>query len=277
MTAATMTTGGGTGSVRDLGAACLRVAQAAAGAARSQPAALVHGGIHYLIVAVAITSLWNRAASGNGGTIVGYQAGALVWYLVATEVTAIAPPLRLIDRFGADVAAGRFELELLRPAPALWIRVAAEIGTSLPRTAVCAGLGCGLALGVGGAPASPAAAALAVPALLLGVALTIVAQHLLAAASFWLRDSRASWFLYQKLQFTLGGLVLPLEVLPGDLGQVARLTPFAAMSYAPGRLASGHLEAWWLLIQVAWLAALGLVTARVFAAGERHLGDGGEP
>lgn len=276
MTAAT-TTPTGADPVGQLGAACVRVGRAAATAARLQPAALVHTGIHYLIVAVAISSLWNRAAGGQGGTIVGYQAGALVWYLAATEVTAIAPPLRLIDRFGADVAAGRFELELLRPAPALWIRVAAEIGTSLPRTAVCATLGAGLALGVGGAPASLTALTLAGPALLLGVALTIVALHLLAAASFWLRDARASWFLYQKLQFTLGGLVLPLEVLPGQLGRVARFTPFAAMSYAPGRLASGHLEPWWLLAQVAWLAALGVVTARVFAAGERHLGGGGAP
>ncbi len=265
------------GSARDLGAACLRVASDAAVFARSQPGTLVHAGVHYLIVAVAVSSLWTRAAAGHGGTIVGYRAGALVWYLAATEITAIAPPPRLIDRFGTDVASGRFELELLRPVAALWIRVAAEIGTSLPRIAVCVALGTGLALWLGGAPASPAALALAGPALLLGVALTIVAQLLLAAASFWLRDARTSWFLFQKLQFTLGGLVLPLEVLPGGLGRVARFTPFAAMSYAPGRLASGRFEPWWLLAQVAWLAALGLVTARVFAAGERHLGGGGEP
>lgn len=276
MTASTITAPGRADHARDLGAAYARVAHAAARATRAQPAALAHTGIHYLIVAVAISSLWTRAASGHGGTIVGYRADALVWYLAATEVTAIAPPLRLIDRLGADVATGRFELELLRPAPAVWIRVAAELGTALPRTAVCTALGAGLALGVGGAPASLAALALAGPALLFGVALTVVAQHLLAAASFWLRDSRASWFLYQKLQFTLGGLVLPLEVLPGGMGRVARFTPFAAMSYAPGRLASGHLEPGWLLAQIGWLAVLGLVTARVFAAGERHLG-GGEP
>lgn len=260
---------------RGLGTAWFRVAHSAARSARLQPAGLVHSGVHYLIVAVAITTLWTRAADGHGGTIVGYRAGALVWYLAATEVTAIAPPLRLIDRFGADVASGRYELELLRPAPALWVRVAAEVGTSLPRTAVCVALGASLALVIGGAPPTPIALVLAGPALLLGVALTIVAQHLLAAATFWLLDSRTSWFLYQKLQFTLGGLVLPLEVLPGSLGRIARLTPFAAMSYAPGRLASGHLEPGWLLAQVAWLAVLGLVTARVFAAGERHLGDGG--
>ncbi len=264
-----------TNPARGPGTAWFRVAHSAAGAARLQPAALVNAGVHYLIVAVAITTLWTRAAAGHGGTIVGYRAGALVWYLAATEVTAIAPPLRLIDRFGADVASGRFELELLRPAPALWIRVATEIGTSLPRTAVCATAGAGLALVIGGAPPAPTALALAAPALLLGVALTIVAQHLLAAATFWLLDSRTSWFLYQKLQFTLGGLVLPLEVLPGALGRIARFTPFAAMSYAPGRLASGHLEPGWILAQVGWLAVLGLVTARVFAAGERHLGDGG--
>ena len=78
-------------------------------------------------------------------------------------------------------------------------------------------------------------------------------------------------FLYQKLIFVLGGMLLPLEVLPPTLETIARWLPFSAMAYIPARLASGHFEPHLLLIQVGWLVALGLATKFVFEAGQRRL------
>jgi ABC-2 type transport system permease protein len=93
----------------------------------------------------------------------------------------------------------------------------------------------------------------------------------LAGSAFWLRDTRATWFLYQKLVFLLGGMLLPLQVLPGFLYHVAMVLPFMAMAYAPARLASGHVEPWLLLVQVGWLVVLVAGAAAVFAAGQRRL------
>ena len=93
-----------------------------------------------------------------------------------------------------------------------------------------------------GPPPSAAALALAVPAALLALACNLAAQHAFAGAAFWLRDARSTWFLYQKLVFLLGGMLLPLEFLPRALADVAKVLPFAAMAYAPARLASGHVE-----------------------------------
>ena len=112
---------------------------------------------------------------------------------------------------------------------------------------------------------------LAVPALVLGVACNLAAQHAFAAAAFWIRDARSTWFLYQKFVFILGGMLLPLEVLPDWLHRIAVVLPFATMAYAPARLASGHVEPTLLLAQVGWLAALCLAAGAAFAAGERRL------
>jgi ABC-2 type transport system permease protein len=71
--------------------------------------------------------------------------------------------------------------------------------------------------------------------------------------------------------FILGGMLLPLEVLPEVLREVAMALPFMAMAYAPARLASGHVEPWLLLVQAGWLVVLAAGAGAVFAAGQRRL------
>jgi ABC-2 type transport system permease protein len=111
----------------------------------------------------------------------------------------------------------------------------------------------------------------AVPSLVLAVACNIVAQHAFAASAFWLRNAGSAWFLYQKLVFILGGMLIPLEALPGWLHSIAAALPFAAMSYAPARAASGHASASLLVGQVAWLCVLYAAARAAFLAGERRL------
>ena len=107
--------------------------------------------------------------------------------------------------------------------------------------------------------------------LVLAVVANLIAQHAAGAAAFWLRDAGSAWFLYLKAVFILGGMIIPLELLPHALQRVALILPFRAMAYAPARLASGHVEPELLLQQVAWIVVLMVFAARVFAAGERRL------
>ena len=238
---------------------------------RLEPSSLVFAGILYLMVTAVLAGLWKTAAIANGGEIVGYSAVALVWYIATSEATTISLPLRLIEDIGIDIANGRVESELLRPVAPLPVRVAIEIGRMLPRLAVCAGLGFVFALVIGGSPISGVALLLAVPSLVLATSLNIVTQHLFAASTFWIRDAASSWFLYQKLVFVLGGMLLPLQVLPGTLELIARILPFSAMAYAPARLASGHVEPELLAIQFGWLVAFAALAAAAFRAGERRV------
>jgi ABC-2 type transport system permease protein len=153
----------------------------------------------------------------------------------------------------------------------LRVRLATELGAMLPRLAVCVALGATFASAVGGRPPDAAGLVLAAPSLLLAVTANLVAQHAFAAAAFWVRDAKGTWFLYQKLVFVLGGMLLPLEVLPGGLLAVAKALPFMAMSYAPARLASGHVEPELLAIQAFWVVVLWLAAVRLFGAGERRV------
>ncbi|HMC51909.1 MAG TPA: ABC-2 family transporter protein, partial [Acidimicrobiales bacterium] len=178
---------------------------------------------------------------------------------------------RQIELIGDDIASGAVAVELLRPASLLGVRVATEVGRCLPRLAGCALIGAVLAALTGGQPPRSAALVLAAPSLVLAVSCNLVAQHAFAGVAFWIRDARSTWFLYQKLVFVLGAMLLPLQVLPGWLHTTAAWLPFVAMAYAPARLASGHLEPGLLGMQLGWLIVLAGAAWAVFAAGERRL------
>jgi len=249
-----------------------RVAAAVAAAARrtatDRPGLLMTAAFHLLVV-TALGSLW-RAAAGTG-TLAGYDADALFWYIVASEAATVPVAMRMIERIGDDIADGSIEVELVRPVGVLALRLATELGTTLPRLAVCAVTGPALGLLVTGTAPPAAAVALAAPALVLAVGCNIAAQHAFASLAFAVRDARSAWFLYQKLVFVLGGMLVPLELLPPWLATVARSLPFAAMSYAPARLLSGEGDAWLPAVQVAWLVVLTGLAALGFALGQRRL------
>jgi ABC-2 type transport system permease protein len=160
---------------------------------------------------------------------------AITWYVAMTEATTVSLRQRLISDIGRDIGSGAIAVELLRPAPVLGVRVAGELG------------------------------------LVLAVACNVVASHAFAGVAFWWRDAGSAWFLYQKLLFIVGGMLIPLEALPGWLQGIAGVLPFKAMAYAPARLAAGHLEPGLLVLQVAWLALLWALASAVFRAGERRL------
>jgi ABC-2 type transport system permease protein len=224
----------------------------------------------YVIVTGVLSSLWRTAAAAHGGAVAGYSAVALTWYIATSEAATVAINARLIEDIGYAIGDGSVSVEMLRPASVLGVRVVTEVGRTLPRLAACVAGGA-LVASLSGAPPSLPALVLAVPALVLAVACNVVAMHAFAGWGFWLRDTRSAWFLYQKFVFLLGGMLIPLELLPDGMERVARLLPFMAMAYAPARLASGHAEPQLLAVQAFWLVVLCLVAMRVYDAGERRL------
>jgi ABC-2 type transport system permease protein len=237
----------------------------------SERGAMFTGAVFYLIVASVLSALWRAAAEVNGGEIVGYTAAAVTWYALAAEAATVTLNMRLIELICDDISSGAVAVELLRPAPVLWLRVAWAVGAALPKIGVCCAMAVVIGPIAGGAPPSVLGLVLAVPSLVLAITCNVVAQHAVASVAFWVRDIRAVWFIYQKLVFVLGGMILPLQVLPSALEHTALTLPFMAMAYAPSRLASGHVEPWLLLVQLGWLAVLGLAASYAFGRGERRL------
>ena len=250
----------------------LRVSAAtAARRTLAQPGGMFVTVFFYVAVVSVLSALWRTATQANGGAVAGYSAVALTWYVATSECATVTLNTRLIEEAGEDIASGSVAVELLRPVSVLWLRVATQVGGALPRIAVCGIIGVGFSWSFAGPPPDVVALLLAAPSLLLAITCNLVAQHAFAGVSFWIRDARSTWFLYQKLVFIVGGMLLPLQVLPDAMFRVALWLPFMARAYAPSRLASGHAEPHLLLVRVAWLAMLSAVAVGVFARGERRL------
>jgi ABC-2 type transport system permease protein len=225
----------------------------------------------YVVILVVFAALWRAAVNANDGMLAEYDYRALLWYVAGAEAAVIATKPRLIEDIGWDIGDGTISIEMLRPVSLVGFRMAVVLGEALVRLVATILAGGLIATLFTGGPPSLAGALLAVVALPLAVAVNLAAQHLFASAAFWMNDAKGTWFLYQKLIFLLGGMLLPLELFPDGLSQVARFLPFWTMAYVPARALSGFPEPELIVVQLFWLAVLTVGAFAAFRAGERRL------
>ena len=249
-------------------------ARSAAKRAVAAPSDLVVRGGFYIVIIMVLSALWGAAADANGGEVAGYSALAITWYMIFSEgaVNGLRP--RLIEEIGIDIDSGGVAIDMLRPASVVLFRISASMGESMARFTAMIVAGSILGLILVGAPPDAGTYALAIASGILAVACNVAGQHLFAATSFWQGEAKGAWFLYLKLIFILGGMLLPLEVLPGWLQSVAWVLPFWTMAYAPARLAAGFNEPLLLAGQIAWLLVLTLLAIAAFGAGEKRVQTG---
>jgi ABC-2 type transport system permease protein len=189
----------------------------------------------YAALLLIFSQLWGVVLSRAG------VAGAreMLWYLAVTEWVVLALPLTHQD-IERDVRSGDVAYHLPRPLPYPGLRLAEAVGQLVSRLLVLAPVGFVLAWALaGGLPSEPAGLLVAVPLVLLSGVVGCVFHATIGVSSFWLQDASPVYWVWQKLCFVLGGLILPLSIYPGWLQAVAEWTPFAAMLYGPGRAALG--------------------------------------
>src|SRR6185503_5609466 len=59
---------------------------------------------------------------------------------------------------------------------------------------------------------------------------------MIGLCAFWLQDCSPIYWVWQKLAFLLGGLLLPLDIYPRWLRRLAEASPFSALLYGPASL-----------------------------------------
>jgi ABC-2 type transport system permease protein len=165
----------------------------------------------------------------------------------------------------ADVRSGDIASRLVRPVSYLGAQLAEALGETALRLLVMGPVAASVAwLLAGGWPADPRGLVLAIPLGALASALAVLSTAAIGLSAFWIVDTSPIYWIWQKLAFVLGGLLLPLELYPEWLRTIARFSPFPAMLWGPGRMAFGFAPGAALVTLVELLAwgsviALGLV------------------
>ena len=196
------------------------------------------GRLAFMAVLLLIFSrLWQVVAERGG--LPGVTEVEMLWYLAITEWVMLSLPLLHLE-IERDIRSGDIACRLARPLSYLAQRLAEASGDAALRGITLGLGGFALAYGLaGGLPHEPRGLLLALPLGALAVALGLLSLAAIGLTAFWLQDCSPVYWIWQKAAFVLGGLLLPLEIYPDWLRQIALATPFSALMYGPGRMAFG--------------------------------------
>lgn len=212
-----------------------------------------------------------------GGELRGYDLGAMSAYVWLSQGMLGSVNLHGRSEMAERIRTGDVAVDFARPLDVQAATVATEVGRGLfallPRGVPSVLIG---ALLVGmDAPGSAAAYLLGAVSVVLGITVASATAYLVAAAGFWLVETRGLQVLYMVLSGFLAGLFVPLAIFPGWLEALALATPFPSMLMHPVDVLSGRVggaAALGLVAQqLAWLAGVGTLGHLLTRAGRRRL------
>ena len=205
-------------------------------------------------------ALWeqNRDAGGYDAT----DAVTYVWLGQALLMTVALWGGGTTDDLAERVRTGDVAVDLYRPVGILGYYLAADLGRAAYHL-----LTRGVAPTLVGAaifglrwPPSPLAWLAFATAVALAVTVSFAVRFLVACAAFWLLDTTGLRLLAGVLALFWSGMVLPLVLFPGRLGEVAAALPWAAYLQVPNDIWLGQRTGWELLtglgFQAGWAVIL---------------------
>ena len=241
---------------------------------RLQERAMLVGRVaFYCIVLMIFSRLWQAVFGAEGATVPDRVWADYVWYLAMTEWIMLSQPSLHLD-IEADVRSGDVAYHMARPISYVGSKLAEGAGDLVLRLPVM-GL-CGLLFGrwFSGEWPGGEGLLLAVPVGLLASVFLLLSYAAIGLCAFWLHDVMPAYFIWQKLAFLLGGLMLPLSIYPEWLRTIALHTPFAAALYGPGQLimhGGGALALRLSCELLGWITLIGLVVFALESRGRRAL------
>ncbi len=218
--------------------------------------------------------LWRVTFAASGSSVLnGLTLPDTLWYLMMTETIELSRP-RLSNTISEAVKDGSIAYVLNKPYDFLLYQLSSSLGETIFRALMNAVFGGLVVWALAGPPPSAAGFLVVLPAILGAWMVNFCISTLIGLAAFVTEDIAAFVWIYQKLAFVLGGLLIPLDFYPGWLQIIARALPFSAITYSPARLfVSPSLPALLqtLGVQLAWTAALGLLMVSIYRRGLAEL------
>jgi ABC-2 type transport system permease protein len=222
--------------------------------------------------------LWRITFDSAGAEILnGLSLRDTMWYMVLAETLELGRP-RLARVISQQVKDGSVAYLLNKPYSFLLYQLSSGLGESLPRMAMLWALGGGAVWALAGQPPGPLNWLLILLPLAGAWLLHFCVNALIGLAAFITEEVAPFEWIYQKLVFILGGMLIPIDFYPTWLQEIARALPFAYMMYAPARLLvrpEAGLFVQILVGQAFWLAVLGGLLVLAFQRGVRRLAING--
>lgn len=222
--------------------------------------------------------LWRATYAATGQSVVaGLTLPQTLWYLVLAETIVLSKP-RPATAIAEAVKDGSIAYQLNKPYSFLLYHLSVGLGDSLVRMAGNLVAGGALVWWVAGPPPDPRGWPLVLVAVALAWAIDFGMVALIGLLGFVTEEVAAFEWIYSKVMFLFGGLLIPLDFFPDGLRAVAERLPFAYTLYGPARLfVTPDAERFAHLVagQLMWLVVVGGLAAAAYRAGTRRLAING--
>ncbi|HXD10449.1 MAG TPA: ABC-2 family transporter protein [Anaerolineales bacterium] len=218
--------------------------------------------------------LWKVTFSASGVEVMnGLTMQDTLWYLMLAETIELGRP-PLARTISENVKDGSIAYLLNKPYDFMLYQFSTAMGETIFRAILNAIFGGVTVWLLVGAPAHPSGFIVALPAVIGAWVLHFCTNAMIGLLAFVTEDVSAFMWIYQKLAFLFGGMLIPLDFYPRWLQVISRALPFSSTIYGPARLfvsPTPQLFVNVMLLQIAWIAALGFILTMVYRRGLAQL------
>ncbi len=238
------------------------------------PADLLSRSLSIVLFMWVFTQLWRTTYRAMGQEVIaGLSLQDTLWYLMLAETIVLSKP-RLSTAIATAVKDGSIAYLLNKPYNFLLYQISVGLGDSALRMVFNALAGGTIVWLMVGPPPDPRGWPLVLVALGLAWLIDFCITAMIGLTAFLTEDIAAFEWIYQKIVFILGGMLIPLDFFPAWLRNLSLLTPFAYTVYGPARLFVDPTLARFAMLclaQIMWLVILGSLLTFFYRKGVTRL------
>jgi ABC-2 type transport system permease protein len=220
------------------------------------------------------SQLWKVTYAASGADVInGLTLSNVLWYLMLAETIELGRP-PLARTISENVKDGSIAYLLNKPYDFLLYQLSTTMGETIFRAVMNAFFGSAMVLWLVGPPEHPEGFIIALPAVLGAWILHFCVTVMIGLSAFLVEDVSAFTWIYQKLAFLFGGMLVPLDFYPVWLQTLARALPFSSMTYGPARLfvtPTMDLFINVMALQILWIVVLAVLLTMAYRRGVAYL------
>jgi ABC-2 type transport system permease protein len=218
--------------------------------------------------------LWKVTYAAAGTDVInGLTLTNILWYLMLAETIELGRP-PLARTISENVKDGSIAYLLNKPYDFLLYQFSTTMGETVFRAVMNALFGSAMILWLAGPPEHPEGFIIALPAIIGAWVLHFCVTVMIGLSAFIVEDVSAFMWIYQKLAFMLGGMLIPLDFYPHWLQVIAKALPFSSITYGPARLfvtPTAELFVNVMALQVVWIMVLAVLLTFTYRRGVAYL------
>ena len=223
---------------------------------------LLSRSLFILIILFVFSQLWTSVYQQQGQIINGFTLNDTLWYFLFAEMMEIGK-IRHDHLIADEVKSGTIAYTIIRPYNYLGFHFFFGLGETFIKIGLVGVIGSILIVNLAGLPDFSFLSLF--PALIISILaliLDFIIMSFVGLLAFVAEETRSLRLIYQKLNFVLGGLLIPIDFLPDRIRTVVEFLPFNLVIYAPAKTIVGFSSAQFvkfLSLQLFWITFLGIM------------------